>query len=103
MSSPELQLATAFVLNGAGRIISTREPEPSAGPLFALVRSSTACAWAVHADVSPDIARELELLARQEPPAKNLRDEPLQAEGYRARRDDSRPDSVGASFSAILF
>jgi hypothetical protein len=70
------------VLNGEGRITSTREPGASPGPLFALVRSATGCAWAVRADVPKDVASELDGLAQEEPPVLDLRDAPLHADRY---------------------
>lgn len=84
MSTPELQLQTMFVLDAAGRLVSTREPQASPGPVFALVRSPTRCAWAVHTDISEEMARELDRLARAEPPLSNLHDEPVHADRYKA-------------------
>lgn len=84
MSTPEIQLQTMFVLDGQGRITSTREPCPSRGPVFFLVRSLTACAWAVRADVPRAVATELEALARHEPPATNLHAPPVHAGQYTA-------------------
>jgi hypothetical protein len=82
MSTPELHLKTAFILNGEGRITSTREPGASRGPLFSLVRSSTCCAWAIRADVPKDLASELDRLAREEPPALDLSVAPVNADRY---------------------
>jgi hypothetical protein len=82
LSTPELHLETAFVLNGEGRITSTREPGPARGPLFSLVRSSTHCAWAIRVDVPGDFASELDHLAREEPPALDLTDAPVNAGRY---------------------
>src|SRR2546423_11937284 len=82
MSTPDLHLRTCLVLNDEGRIISTREPEASRGPLFTLVRSAISCAWAVRADVPADLASELDRLARDEPPASGLRDAPVHADRY---------------------
>lgn len=82
MSTPDLQLQTAYILNSQGRITSTREPEPSPGPVFCLVRSMTSCVWAVRADVPEELANELESLAREESPALDLRDAPVYAERY---------------------
>jgi hypothetical protein len=76
------------VLNGEGRIISTREPEASGGPLFTLVRSATSCAWAVRADVPTGVASELDRLAQDEPPTFDLRDAPVHAERYIALLGD---------------
>jgi hypothetical protein len=82
MSTPDLHLMTCLVLNDEGRIVSTREPEASRGPLFTLVRSATSCAWAVRADVPPDLASELDRLARDEPPTFDLQDAPVHADRY---------------------
>jgi hypothetical protein len=82
MSTPKLHLETAFVLDAAGRIASTREPEATAGPVFSLVRSTTSCAWAVRTDVGEATADELNRLAREEPPLSKLRDAPLHADRY---------------------
>jgi hypothetical protein len=82
MSTPNLHLETAFILNDEGRIVSTREPGPSRGPLFSIVRSATRCDWAVRADVPSDLAGKLDRLAREEPPALDLRDPPVHADRY---------------------
>ena len=94
MSTPALHLQTLFLLNGDGRIVGTREPEPSAAALFCLIRGATDCAWAVRADVPPDVADELDRLAREESPVSDFRDAPLHAERYIALvrgRCDSGP------------
>ena len=94
MSTPELHLRTLFLLDNDDRILGTREPEPSAGALFCLIRGSTACAWAVRADVPPDIAAELDRLARKEPQVSDFRDAPVHAKRYMALvegRCDSGP------------
>jgi hypothetical protein len=70
------------VLSDEGRIISTREPQASRVPLFMLVRSATSRAWAVRADVPADLASELELLVRDEPPLSEPRDAPVHADRY---------------------
>jgi hypothetical protein len=80
--TPELQLQTLFVLNDKGRIVSTREPNPSPGPTFSLIRGTTSCAWAIHADVPDRLAGQLEALARQESPTKHFRNDPLHAKRY---------------------
>ena len=74
-----------FVLNGEGRIVSTREPGPIRAPVFSLVRSTAHCAWAVRSDAPQDTARELDSLAREEPPALDLRDAPVNANRYVSR------------------
>ena len=82
MSTPDLHLSTCFVLNDAGRIISTREFQFNAGPLFTIVRGAASRVWAVRADVPPDIANELDLLAQEEPTTENLRAAPIHADRY---------------------
>lgn len=82
MNTPELHLQTCLVLNDEGRIISTREPHASRGPLFILVRGATACAWAVRVDVPGEVARELDRLARGEPPTRDLHEAPVHADRY---------------------
>ena len=72
-----------FLLDSAGRIRGTREPDPEPGPWFALIRGRTSCAWAVRADVPQGVAEELDGLAREEPPVADFRDAPVHAERYR--------------------
>jgi hypothetical protein len=81
-ATPALHLETLFVLNDDGRIISTREPGATGGPLFSLVRSAASCIWAARVDVPSDITRELDCLAREEPPVLNLERAPLHADRY---------------------
>lgn len=82
MSTPQIELNTGLILDERGRIVSTREPYPARGPLFTLIRSATQCAWAVRDDVPPDVAKEMDALAREEPPIGDLRRAPLHAERY---------------------
>ena len=81
--TPQLQLETLFVLNDAGRVVSTREPNPSPGPQFVLIRDGSRCAWAIHDDVSPELAAQLDALARCEPAAGDARSEPVYTSRYR--------------------
>lgn len=80
--SPALQLQTLFVLSEAGRIISTREPNPGPGPKLALIRGPEHCAWAVHADVPAALAAQLDALARDEPLGGGFRVEPVHTARY---------------------
>src|SRR5215216_2600247 len=82
MSTPDLHLRTCFVLDDHGRIISTREPGASRAPLFTVIKGRDACAWAVRADVPTALASELERLARDEPPALDLRQAPVHSHRY---------------------
>jgi hypothetical protein len=77
-----MHLETAFILNSEGRITSTREPGAGRGPLFSVVRSPACCAWAVRVDVPQVLARELDRLAREEPPPSDLLDAPVNAARY---------------------
>jgi hypothetical protein len=101
MHTPELYLQTCFVLNAEGRIVSTREPGGSRGPFFTLVRSSTACVWAIRADVPMDIARELGRIAEDEPVARDFRDPPVNAQRYLRLLETIRSTSqfAGPAFS----
>jgi hypothetical protein len=84
MCTPKLHLETSFVLDAAGRIMSTREPHATPGPTFTLVRGVSSCAWAVRVDVSDEIASELDRLAREEPSVTDLRSAPIHADRYAA-------------------
>jgi hypothetical protein len=82
MSTPDLHIKTCFVLDDHGRIVSTREPGANRGPLFTIVKSQEACAWAIRSNVPPALASELEHLARDEPPALDLQQAPVQSHRY---------------------
>jgi hypothetical protein len=81
-STPELELKTGLVLDEQGRILSTREPRATRGPLFVIIRNAAACAFAIRAGLPRNLSLELEALAREESPTPNLRDEPTHAERY---------------------
>jgi hypothetical protein len=82
MVTPETKLRTAYVLDEHGRIRSTREPEPTPGPLFTLIRSASSCAWAIRADVPGELAADLDRLASEEPPLQDPQAGPLHADAY---------------------
>ena len=83
-ASPRLQLETLFVLNGVGRIVSTREPQPTPGPAFILIRGASACGWAIRRDVSDRVADELDQLAAREPAlGSSWRQPPVHVRRYR--------------------
>lgn len=84
MSTPNLYLQTLFSLDDHGRIIGTREPDESQGPLFSLIRGRSGCTWAVRSDVPRDVAMELDALAREEPPVSDFGDGPVHADQYLA-------------------
>ena len=100
--TPRLQLETLFVLNDAGRIVSTREPNPGPGPRFMLIRDRFACAWAVHADVSPSSAAELDRLASEEPPTDEVRHEPVHATHYRGLIEGQVDFGPAFTFPGVL-
>jgi hypothetical protein len=102
MTTARLHLETLFVLDVEGRTLSTREPGGEPGPLFELVRGATDCAWAVRADVPADVARDLDALAREEPPTNDFRSEPVHAtryEGLLARIGTQLQRSSGPAFA----
>jgi hypothetical protein len=90
MSTPRLYLDTGFVLDERRRIVSTREPGATPGPLFALSRSAKERAWVVRADVPDDVANEIDRLAREEPPVVDLRARPVYADRYLALLRDAK-------------
>jgi len=95
--TPEVELTTGFVLDDRGRIVSTREPQASHGPLFSIIRSSTESAWALHKDVPEELAKQIAVLARQEPPAGDLRAAPVHAAEYLSLTR-GRPGFAGPAF-----
>lgn len=112
MSTPDLHLATCFVFDDRDRIISTREPQGTRGPLFILVRGLSSCVWAVRADVPDDVALELDHVARDETPVTDFRLAPVHADRYVALLRDAKireshgpafefPDSLVATGDAI--
>lgn len=84
MSTPDLFLKTAFMLDEQSRITSTREPRAKKGPLFALIKGKASCAWAARVDLPYPLTRELDNLAREEPPVADFRDAPVHAKRYQA-------------------
>ena len=80
----QLQLETLFVLNEEGRLVSTREPHPTPGPRFVIIRSATDVAWAAHADLPDTIAKRLRTLAESERPVRDFATTPTHAKGYHA-------------------
>jgi hypothetical protein len=84
MTSSRIQLQTAFVLDEQGRILGTREPGATPGPLFSLVRGRDDYAWAARADLPQDVVDQLEQLAREEPQSVDPRAAPASARHYLA-------------------
>ena len=82
MSTPEIELTTTFVFDRRGRIVSTREPGGTHGPLFTIIRSARQCAWAVRDDLPDEVVEAIAELAQEELPTPDLRTPPLHAEHY---------------------
>lgn len=80
--TPEAELQTLFYLSADRRIISTREPNPSCGPLFVLIRNQSECAWAIGVHVENEMADQLNALAIEERPTLDFRGTPQHAERY---------------------
>lgn len=76
-------LETLFILDDRSRIVSTREPDSSRGPAFALIRRADSCAWAVSSGLSEEQAREIMRLASEEAPTSDFRKPPKHVEEYR--------------------
>jgi len=83
VTTPRLHLETLFVFDARGRIVGTREPNASRGPLLVIVRGTDACVWATRADLDDGVAIEVDTLARTEPPASDLNTPPVHARRYR--------------------
>ena len=98
-----MHLRTLFVLNDAGRILSTREPGINQAPLFSLVRSTNACVWAVRADIPADLCNEIDRLARDEAPISDFRDVPTHAEQYVSLLSETPNGSAIRQFSGPAF
>lgn len=77
----QTHLEILFVLDGS-RIVSTREPNPSRGPEFVLIRRADSCAWAIGSGVGDEQAREVTRLALDEPPTSDFRRPPKHRESY---------------------
>jgi len=75
-------LETLFLLDGR-RIVSTREPNPSRGPEFILVRRADSCAWAIGSGMGDEQAREVTRLALDEHPTSDFRLPPKHIEEYK--------------------
>ncbi len=80
--SAQTHLKTLFVLDGQ-RIVSTREPNPSSGPAFSLIRRADSCAWALGSRISAEQAKELTRLASDERPTDDFPQPPRHLEEYK--------------------
>ena len=80
----KIHLKTLFVLDSEDRILSTREPQASKGPVFFLTRSPVDCVWGIRTGVPADLAKELERLAREEPPISDYSGPQMHADGYKS-------------------
>lgn len=80
--TPDIALSTGYLVDARGRIISTREPQPTSDTLFMLIRGRSKCAWAVRSDVPEEIRVEVGRLMAEEPRHHNLLDPPLHANAH---------------------
>ena len=80
---PRLHLRTLYELDACGRILCTREPGSSAGPLFTLIRSREELVWAAHAGIPDSMAEGLAAAAAAEVRLEDWRDRPSRSENYR--------------------
>lgn len=78
----QAHLETLFILDGRGRIVSTREPYPGRGPEFVLIRRAYSCAWAIGFGIGDEQAREVTRLALDEHPTSDFRRPPKHIEEY---------------------
>jgi hypothetical protein len=78
----QAHLETLFILDGRGRIVSTREPNPGRGPEFVLIRRADSCAWALGSGIGDEQAREITRLALDEHPTSDFRRPPKHIEEY---------------------
>ena len=63
----EIDIATVFTHDAAGRIVTSNEPDGVPAPRFIFGRTSVGNIWRVRHDVPEPIVRELETLAVAEP------------------------------------
>ena len=88
----QTHLETLFLLDGRHRIVSTREPNPSRGPEFVLIRRAESCAWALSSEMGDAQAKQITKLALGEHPSSDFRQPP--------RHIDEYMKIVGGEFSA---
>ena len=78
----QAHLETLFILDSCGRIVSSREPNPSQGPAFVLIRRADSCAWAIGTSLRDAQAREVAKLALEEHPTTDFREPPKHIDEY---------------------
>ena len=82
--SAQLQLETLFLRDTGGQILSTREPQPTSGPAFVLIRSRDEVAWATHASLPDHQATVIAEFACRETPVAEWDAPPIYADRYRS-------------------
>jgi hypothetical protein len=95
-------LETLFLLDGRKRIFSTREPDPSPGPSFILVRRAESVAWAVNSSLAEELAREVEALALDERPTSDYYEAPKHLDKYLELLSGNPQSAVAFEFPALL-
>lgn len=88
----DIQLATLFTCDGAGRMIADNEPDGEPAPRFFLERTRMGNTWRVRHDVPDHVADQLDALAAAEPVTGDLRSSPVRlAAILDALRGDREP------------
>ncbi|HEY1709715.1 MAG TPA: hypothetical protein VGG10_15710 [Rhizomicrobium sp.] len=77
-----LQLASAFVLDDAGRIVCTNDPGRSPGPRFVLAGCPAGNVRCFHRDVPAALVHEIARLVETEPPLAAYGQQPLHRDTY---------------------
>jgi hypothetical protein len=75
-------LETLFLLDGHGRMVSTREPNPVRSPEFVLIRRADSCACALGSGIEDEQAKDITSLALDEHPTADFRQAPKHLEEY---------------------
>ena len=79
-----LQAEVLYTHDAAGRLLRVNEQDGDPAPRFFLGRTLKGNLWRCRHDLPPDLARDLERLAAEEPVAADLRDEPRNYDRIRA-------------------
>jgi RimJ/RimL family protein N-acetyltransferase len=78
-----LQLASSFVLDGAGRLVCTNDPDRSPAAAFALAGCSAGNVCSFRNDVPDAHVREIERVVEREPPLSGFGQRPVYLDTYR--------------------
>ena len=98
-----LQVESLYTHDAAGRIVATNEPNGSRAPRFFLARSADGNIWRVRDDLSPELAEELNAVARAEPVRADPQPEPECAAAVRALLARHEPATSTGGGPAYVF